>query len=226
MRNKNAFGCLLLIVAIIGVFIVSFAIFALFDFLQRKLLLGGEDWLFYEPMPYAQKLIVFPVVILIMEAAMAVVYRITGAGFMESSNAFVKFIAKNKVPVIILCIIVLYVGFTGISSVDENGVTKRSALDPAGRTYDLELVSSVDTGFTRGGDFYYNINVDGKTLKFCAPTVNYWKYPEYNENEYKAFADFDEKLMALGTPKSADVASIDNAKYDESCMKYFRQVVK
>ena len=226
MRNRSAFGCILLIVAIIGVLIVSFAIFALFDFLQRKLLLGGEDWLFYEPMPYAQKFMIFPIVILIMEAAMAIVYRITGAKFMESSSTFVKFISEHKVPVIILCVALLYVGFTGISSVDENGVTTRSALNPAGRTYDLELISSVDTGFTRGGEFYYNINVDGKTLKFCAPTVNSWKYPEYYENEYKAFADFDEKLMALGTPKNADVDSINNAEYDESCMKYFRQVVK
>ncbi len=215
-----------MIFSLVAVLAAALALFAVLDLLQRKLLLGGEDWLFYEPMPYAQKLIIFPIVILLMEAAMAIIYRVTGMPYMESSNEFMKFLMKHKVLVIILCVILIYAGFAGISTVDENGVTTRSALNPAGRTYDLELVSSVDTGFTRGGEFYYNINVDGKTLKFCAPTVNSWKYPEYYENEYKAFADFDEKLMALGTPKNADVDSIEKAEYDESCMKYFRQVVK
>ncbi len=225
MRNRNTLGCVLLIAAMVLVMIISFAIFALFDYLQRILLLGNEDWLFYEPMPYAQKLITIPVVVLILEAAMALIYRLTGATFTESSNNFVNLIIKHKIPVIIICVIVLYIGFTGVSSADEDGVTARSALNPMGKHYEMELISSVDTGFGRSGDFYYNINVDGKTLKFCAPTANYDKHPEYEEETYKEFVDFDEKLMAAGVPKNADVDSLENATFDESCMKYLRQVV-
>ena len=39
MRKGNLFGCVLLIVAMVLVLVVSFAIFALFDYLQAKLLL-------------------------------------------------------------------------------------------------------------------------------------------------------------------------------------------
>lgn len=224
--KKTSLGCVLLIVEIAAVMIVTFSLFALMDFLQRKILIGGDDWMFYEVTPYGEKLIIFPVVILLMELAMAVNYRLTGAGYAESANSFVRFIGKHRLPVAILCVILLYVGFTGINVVSEDSVTMRSAINPAGRTYELELVSSVDTGFTKSGDFYYNINVDGKTLKFGTPTVNYEKYPEYNENEYKAFSDFDEKLMAAGAVKNADTASLEDAYYDESCMKYLREVVK
>ena len=226
MRKGNSLGCVLLIAAMVLVMVISFAIFALFDFLQAKLLLRGEDWLFYEPMPYAQKLITIPVVVLILEAAMALIYRLTGATFTESSNQFVNFIIKHKIPVIIICILMLYVGFTGVSSAGEDGVTARSALNPMGTHYEMELISSVDTGFNKRGDFYYNINVDGKTLKFSVPTANYEKHPEYEEETYKEFLDFDQKLMAAGVTKNADVASLERSQYDESCMKYFRQIVK
>ena len=224
--KKTSLGCVLLIVEMAAVMIVTLSLFALIDFLQRKILIGGDDWMFYEIAPYADKLIIFPVVILLMELAMAVNYRLTGAGYAESANSFVRFIGKHRLPVAIICVILLYVGFTGINVVSEDGVTMRSAINPAGRTYELELVSSVDTGFTKRGDFYYNINVDGKTLKFRTPTVNFEKYPEYIENEYKAFSDFDEKLMAAGAVKNADTASLEDAYYDESCMKYLREVVK
>ncbi len=226
MRNRNGLGCIILIAVTAIVLVITFAIFALFDFLQRMLLVSGEDWLFYEPMPYAQKMIIFPVVILMMEGAMAFIYRLTGMTSMETANNFMKMLYRFKIPVIIICVAVLYTGFTGISSADANGITRHSALDPIGTTYDLELVSSVDTGFKRDGSFYYEVQVDGKTLKFNAPTVNSDKYPEYYENEYKAILDFDQKLMALGVTKNADVESISRAEYDESCMQYFREIVK
>ena len=224
--KKTSLGCILLIVEIVAVMIVSFSLIALLDFLQRKLLIGGDSWMFYEPMPYAEKLLIIPLVVLLMELVMAVTYKLTGAGYAESANSFVRFIGKHKLPVAILCVILLYVGFTGISVASEDSVTVFSAINPGGRTYELELVSSVDTGFNKRGDFYYNINVDGKTLKFSAPTANYEKYPEYEKETYKEFADFDAKLMAAGAVKNADTASLENAYYDESCMKYLREVVK
>ncbi len=226
MRNSRGLGCLLLVVTVAAVLVVSFAIFALFDLLQRRLLLGGEDWLFFEPAPYAMKLTIFPVVILLMEAGMALSYRISGAGFMKEAQTFMRLLWKYKVPATVLCVVLLYVGFTGINSADVDGVTVRSALNPAGRHYDMELISSVDTGFRRNHEFYYNINVDGRTLKFNAPTANYEKYPEYDTEAYKEFVDFDAKLMALGVPKNADTESLKYAEFDESCMKYLRQVVE
>ena len=214
-----------MIIAIIAVLVISFILFFLIDFLQRAFLLSGEDWIFFEPMPYAMKFLIFPIVILLMEAFGSIVYRIAGNPSMKSAYSFMNFITKHKVPVTIICVLMIYIGFTGISSVDSDGVTRRSALNPVGRTYDLELISSVDTGFKRNGDFYYIINVDGKKLKFNAPTVNAEAYPEYVTNEYKSFSDFDEKLMALGIPKNADTSSLDNALYDESVMQYLKKVV-
>ena len=230
MKRNTGLGCLLTIGAVILVLVLAFGIFALLEFLQRKLFLSGEDWIFFEPMPYAEVCMIIPVVALLMEGAMAVVYHLTGAGFTESANTFMAVLWKHKIPAVIISLVLIYVGFTGISSAGPDHVTKRSPLDPGGRTYDLELISSVDTGFKtrfRGkGEFYYIINVDGKKLKFGAPSVNYEKYPEYETETYKEFSDFDSKLMELGIPKNADVSSIEYAEYDESCMKYLRQVVQ
>ena len=226
MVNRNRVGCLATIVMVIVVLIISFAIFAFLEWLQRMLLLGDSDWIFFDVAPYAMRILVFTVVILLMEAFGAVVYKLFGNRNMESSYSFMKFVLQHKAAVTVLCVALLYVGFTGISSVDADGVTRRNALNPGGRTYDFELISSVDTGFTRSGDFYYNIHVDGKTLKFGTPTVNVWDYPEYAEADYKQFLDLDEKLEALGIPKNADSGSLQYANYDESCMQYLRPILE
>ena len=226
MVNKKRFGCFAMVIMVVAVLVVSFAIFVLIDFLQRMLLLGNSDWIFFETAPYAQRIIIFTVVILLMEAFGALVYKRFGNSNLQSSYAFMQFVTRHKTAVILLCIALLYAGFTGISSVDADGVTRRSALKPGGRTYDLELISSVDTGFTRGGDFYYNINVDGRTLKFGTPTVNTVEYPEYAIADYKQFLDLDEKLTALGIPKNADSESLKYANYDEVCMQYLRSILE
>ena len=117
MKKKGgaALGCLLLIAAVVVALVASFAIFALLDLLQRKLLIGGEDWIFYEPMPYAQKMIIFPVVILLMETIMAFMYMKSGVGAFESSYRFVNLMVNHKLLVVVVCVLVLYAGFTGIS---------------------------------------------------------------------------------------------------------------
>ena len=215
-----------MVIMIVLVLVLAFAFFAFLDWLQRTVLLADSDWIFFEPMPYAMRITVFTVVILLMEAFGALIYRFFGNANMQSSYAFMQFVLKHKVAVTVLCVALLYVGFTGISSVDADGVTRRDALHPGGRTYDFELISSVDTGFRRNGNFYYFVNVDGRTLKFSTPTVNVWDYPEYATADYKQFLDLDAKLAALNIPKNADSGSLKYAMYDESCMQYLRPVVE
>ena len=226
MKNSKGFGCILLIGIIVGVFLGSMLIFWLIDLLQQNSLLGGQDWIFFEPAPYAMRILVFTVVILLMEAGMALVNRLTGMKVAESATGFMRFLGKHMAATVAICAVLLFVGFTGFSSVHEETVTAWSALHPAGRTYDFELISSVDTGFSRNGDFYYYINVDGRTLKFSTPSVNYYLYPEYKTETYKEFSDLTARLRALGIPIHADTDSLQYAHYDESCMKYLREVVE
>ena len=224
-KSFRGSGCLLLILSMAAVFIMAMAIFWFIDTMQAKVLLGDQDWIFFEPKTYAMKIYIFVVVVILMEGAMALSYKASGNSFMEGAYTFMKVLWRFKVPAIILSVILLSVGFTGINAVYEDSVTSYSILRPSGRAYDLELISSVDTGFRKNGDFYYEINVDGKTLKFSTPTVNSRLFPEYETETYKEFYDLDARLTALGIPKNADADSLKYAEYDESCMKYLRPVV-
>ena len=187
----------------------------------------GSAWVFYEERIIYIWVLFIGLGALISYPIKAILYKITGNDDYSFGKEFLEDISRHKIIAIIVFVILMYVGFMGITVATEDSIVCFDALHPSGDEYEIKKIESVETGFTKRGDFYYKVKLpNNKIAKFEAPSVNVAYYPEYKDTEsYRALEDFDAKLMALGIHKTIDTENISNADYDESCMESFLRIV-
>lgn len=224
MRRGKVIGCLAILAACVAAVILSMILFALLDGLQQLLILR-DNWIFAEPQAYGEKIMAYGVTATLTVLMMALIYRLLGTESTEDYYRAVKFAFRHRTVAAAIMILMLITAFMDLASVSEDRVMRYSLIHPRGISYDLEQIKSVETGFNKDG-FYYNIIVDGHTLKFGTPDINTGRYPEYTASDYSEFADLDAKLMGVGIHKNADVDSLEKADYNEDCMMNFRKIIK
>ena len=104
-----------------------------------------------------------------------------------------------------------------------------------GVEYEYTDVDSIKTGFgdknlsfaeyKRKGSFYYQIEINGQTITFHAPSPN-GDIERYEEHTYLELEEFDQSLVKLGIPKEADKKGWENCDFDKEYVDRFLRIIK
>ena len=104
-----------------------------------------------------------------------------------------------------------------------------------GVEYKYSDADSIRTGFgdknislaeyKRKGSFYYQIEINGQTVTFHAPTVNE-QIERYEEHTYLELEEFDQALTTLGIPKEADEKGWENCDFDKEYVDRFLRIIR
>lgn len=225
-RDKGSLWIFAVVIVAIAI-LVAFAvgIDALrFSFLDMVI---GREMIFFDVSSLSEGIFFFGLAIAVIFPILAVVHKLTGNDDYSFGKDFLSSVSRHKAIATTALFIILYVGFIGMSAVTENSIVQFGVLHPTGVDYKLEEINSVETGFTKKGDFYYEVELPGEEkVKFEVPSVNASDHPEYkNADSYEELVDFDAKLMSLGIPKTSDEGSIQYADYDKACMDNFKKIL-
>ena len=77
----------------------------------------------------------------------------------------------------------------------------------------------------RKGEFYYQIELDGKSIIFLTGVTANDKIERYDEHTYLWFEEFDQKLVDLGIPKESDSAGYENIDMDQEYIDRFLRIL-
>ena len=190
----------------------------------------GDKWVFYEEVSWMTSPLIIAISMMTIYPLFALLHRFTGNEDYEFARDQVIFLKDHILIAFAAAIICIYIGFTGMSAVTDNALVKFDAFHPTGKAIPFKEIESVETGFSKRGDFYYKLSSGSKRTKFSAPYVNELAHPEYYDEDgtvtYQELVDFDEKIMALGIHKIVDADSIRYADYSEPCMQKFKRIME
>lgn len=185
-------------------------------------LLMPEGWLFYEINTLWAYMIAAVCVVDLARIAVSKNYRKTTS-------------RKNTIISVGLLIASTYIFITNPTIVTEDHIIVRSPLNPVGSVYEYSDVEQINAYFTEdtrlnqflqkpGGTFIYEIQLAGKEYEFQSPTINTnGKYAE--TDAYTELEDFDEKLVALTTPKKSNEDHYDLNELDLLYKGIFHRIV-
>ena len=221
-RNK---GSLWILPVTIACIMLNLFVFAGLSVIQEKWIAHvlGNKWLFYEEYWLTTMLLIVVASIVVVCFGLMLLYKATGNEEYEQASNTLRFLWKHRIVTVVVLIVIIYVATIGATAVTDNEIIKFSAVYPKGKGLSFDEIDSVETGFSRRGDFYYKLKYGNRTIKFGTTIPNTAKYPE--DGDYKELVDFDAKLMSLNIPKTADGDSIQYADYSEDCMKNFEIII-
>lgn len=238
VKKQNRLDALILPMMVASI-VLMFATFIGIDMLIVKIF-SPEGWLFYELHTFAGIaliwLIVIPVILLcawlLLKLGMRTVEQ------MEEMNDLLYIwnrLGKWRSMAILIWIIGLYCSMTSVTFVTENSIIYHSPLHPVGIKYEYSDVDEVVTGFgdkaltlneyKKKGNFFYQIEANGKKIVFHAPTVNS-EIKRYANDTYLELEDFDKKLVGLGVSKKADPYGYENCDLDKQYVERFLRIIK
>ena len=208
-------------------------------FMISKWILPG-DYLFFEHGSVVQKIMTLLVLIPIFLICILIVTRIRKKPLddMEDVNDLLfiwNHLGKWRVAVIILWLIALYCCVFNFTAVTKDRIICYSPWQPMGVEYEYTDVDSIKTGFgdknlsfaeyKRKGSFYYQIEINGQTITFHAPSPN-GDIERYEEHTYLELEEFDQSLVKLGIPKEADKKGWENCDFDKEYVDRFLRIIK
>lgn len=231
-KNIGLFPMILLyfVLAIAVVFVGS----QLIDFI-----FAPDDYLFYEFHPVAGVLLLWMTLIPILLVILLVHSKLVGKTTKEMDNTsdllFLWNIGRRFRPIVIaIWLVGMYCCITSVNFVAEDEIICHTPLQPMGVTYAYEDVEKITTGFGQSnfafveykkkGNFYYQLELDGRTLVFHQPSVNS-DIKRYEEDTYFELEEFDQRLMALGIVKEGDTSGSQNCRLDPYYVERFCRII-
>ena len=208
--------------------------------LVQKLLIP-EDFLFYSYSNIAQSGMIVIVIFTLFLVVGELVGKFSKEGkkMMGKTNYLFEIwsaIGKWKVPFVIVWVILFYCCVTSFTVVTEESIICHSPIHPTGVKYSYSEVEKITAGvgqktFTfseheRKGNFFYQIELDGKTITFLTGGTWNEEIERYNEHTYLWLEEFDQKLVELGIPKESDTTGYENIEMDQEYVDRFYRILE
>lgn len=199
-----------------------------------------DDYLFYELHPVAGKALLVLVLVPVMLAILLIHSKIVGKTKKEMDNTsdilFIWNAVKRFRPIVIaIWLVAIYCCITSVNVVTEDKIICHTPLEPVGVEYRYEDVEKITAGFGKSnfafveykkkGSFFYQIEMDGRTLLFHQPSPNP-NVKRYEEDTYLELEEFDQKLMELEIVKEGDTSGSQNCMLDPYYVERFRRIVE
>ncbi len=235
-QNKlNVFLIPMLVLTIVLMFAMVIGI----DMLMVKIL-APEGWLFYELHAFASGMLIWliaiPVILLIVWSIVKLGLRTTEQ--VEDMNDLFclwNCLGKWRIIAIVVWLVGMYCCMTSVTFVTEKNIVCYSPIHPTGVEYTYSDVNEVVTGFgdkaltlqeyKKTGNFFYQIQLDGKKVVFHAPSVND-EIKRYVDDTYLELEDFDQNLVQLGVPKSSSSEGHEKCDLDKQYVDRFLHIIE
>lgn len=203
-------------------------------------LMVPKGYLFLEQGPVTSVILIWLVMIPVILLCSLLIIKISKKSVeeMEDVNDILliwNLLKKWRPMVILVWLIALYCCVTNFTAVTEDQIICYSPLHPAGVQYNYSDVESIKTGFgnknfsiaeyKKKGNFFYQIELDGKTITFHVPGTNE-DIQRYEEHTYLELEEFDQALVELGVPKEADKAGWENCDFDQEYVDRFLRIIE
>ncbi len=228
-----------LVPAMVAAFILGIAAVVAVTALFSEWALPG-NYLFYEHGPVTGMALVLLVIFPAILFCVLVVAKIRKKPVeeMEDVNGLLFIwnrLGKWRTAVIIAWLVALYCCAFNFTAVTKDKIIRYFPWKPMGVEYKYSDADSIRTGFgdknislaeyKRKGSFYYQIEINGQTVTFHAPTVNE-QIERYEEHTYLELEEFDQALTALGIPKEADEKGWENCDFDKEYVDRFLRIIR
>lgn len=203
-------------------------------------LMVPKDYLFLELGPVTGVVLIWLVMIPVILFCTLLILKISKKSVEEMEDVndilFIWNLLKKWRPIVILAwLIALYCCVTSFTAVTADKIICYSPLHPTGVQYEYSDVESIKTGFgnknfsiadyKKKGSFFYQIEVNGKTITFHVPCVNE-DIKRYEEHTYLELEEFDQALVELGIPKEADKKGWENCDFDQEYVDRFLRIIE
>lgn len=199
-----------------------------------------EDYLFVEQGPITGVvliwLVMIPVILLCVLAVMKI--RRKTMEEMEDLNDILfiwNHLGKWRPIAAVVWLIAVYCCVINFTAVTAERIICYSPWNPMGTEYAYSDVESIRTGFgsknislaeyKKKGSFFYQIEIDGRTITFHAPGTNE-DIERYEEHTYLELEEFDQALVKLGIPKEADKTGWENCDFDQEYIDRFLRIIE
>lgn len=227
-----------MILLVVSVILLAILAAAVAIALEKLILRLPEDYYFFEYSPVSEALMVYlivvPAIIFFEVLSGRRKQRTTGEpGDMEGLSHIWRRLADVRFLLVVMWIGSLYCCFTSATIVTEDSIICCSPFSPSGITYDYSDVAQIRTGFgqkrfalfeyQKKGNFYYEIELDGKKKVFHVPDVNE-KIGRYADETYLELEDFDRNLVSLGIPKQGEEKGWEACDLDQEYVDRFRRI--
>lgn len=237
VKKKTRKMSWLALATMVGIVLAIAAVVAFMVLVSR--LTVPDDYLFFEHGPITIKaliaLLMIPVLLFCTLAILKFVKKPTKDFEEVSDLLFIwNHLGKWRAIIIILWLISLYCCVFNFTAVTEDKIICYTPWQPQGVAYEYSDVDSIKTGFgdksialaeyKRKGSFYYQIEVDGRTITFHQPGAND-KIERYEEHTYLELEEFDQILVDLGVPKEADKTGWENCDFDKEYVDRFLRII-
>ena len=238
VKKQNRLHILILPMLVTGI-VLTIAVFIGIDKLIVKFL-SPDGWLFYELHTFAGIaliwLIEIPVILLCARLLLKLGMRTVEQ--MEDMNDLLyiwNHLGKWRSIAVAIWVIGLYCSVTSVTFVTEDLIVYHSPIHPTGVEYEYSDVDEVVTGFgdkffaiaeyKKKGNFYYQVEVDGRKVVFHVPSVN-GEIKRYEHDTYLELEEFDQRLVELGVSKKADPNGYENCDLDKQYVDRFLRIIK
>lgn len=199
-----------------------------------------QDYLFFEPDPVTGEILIW---LIMIPAALFCILLISKIGKksvadMEDVNDLLylwNHLGKWRPIAITVWLIALYCCLTNFTAVTPKQIICYSPWHPSGIEYEYSDVESIKTGFgnknisiaeyKKKGNFFYQIELKGKTITFHAPGVNE-NIQRYVEHTYLELEEFDQDLVGLSIPKEAEKKGWENCDFDQEYVDRFLRIIE
>lgn len=200
-----------------------------------------DDFLFYNYPNWAQRGMLTIIMLTIFFIGCLLVSKISTERKkqMELDNGLISVwnkLGKWKVIIAVVWFLGYYCCVTSFTVVTEDAIICHSPICPIGVTYEYSDVEKITTGVgqkdmtffqhERKGQFYYQIEMDGKTIIFLTDSSTNDEIGRYNEHTYLWFEEFDQKLVELGISKEGDATGYENISMDQEYVDRFIQIIE
>ncbi|MBQ3559861.1 MAG: MerR family transcriptional regulator [Agathobacter sp.] len=220
--------------------VLGLACFIGVDTLVQGLLIP-EDFLFYNYPYWAQRGMITIVILTIFFIGCLLISKISTERKkqMELDNGLISVwnkLGKGKIIVAVVWFLASYCCVTNFTVVTEDAIICHSPIRPLGISYEYSDVEEITTGVgqkdvtffqhERKGQFYYQIELDGKTITFLTGSSTNDKIERYNEHTYLWFEEFDQKLVEIGIPKEGDATGCEHISMDQEYVDRFVRIIE
>lgn len=227
-NDKKFGGTISFIVGIMLVLILTLVIYVFIGKLQALIFVPDDYIMYMYKAPYSYISLFFEVEIFILLITFLYT-RIKNVEWQWATCVF-DFMKNNFIKFIVLNLVLLYMGITGITVVTKTQIIDYSFYNPFGTEYTYNDINKVSAGFIgkqrklfggQPGDFYYIVTLnDNKKINFYQANSAY-------EDTYLELEVFD-KLIVDNT-KSKKVSSKENYKlcyFDKRYVDRFLRIIE
>ena len=203
-------------------------------------LLLPKGYLFMEQGPVTGVLLIWLIMIPVILFCILVIRIISkrSARELEDANDILfiwNHLGKWRPIVISVWLIGIYCCVTNFTAVTSDQIICFSPVHPLGIEYNYSDVKSIKTGFgdkhfaiadyKKKGSFFYQIKIHDKTIIFHTPSTN-GEIKRYEEHSYLELEEFDQALVDLKIPKSADKKGWKNCDFDKEYVDRFLKIIE